>query len=187
MFMGDLPAILKLLAAPLFLTLVPFAYQRIQKFSLGKSLKYLLLNKEDFRGLARFSRTFGNAILLLAVMLAVAFLETSILALLGMLDIGKVQNIILRQPPAVIAIAIFISPISEEIFFRGFLQRKLGVLVSAIAFGLSHAGYGSIAELTGALILGFVLGLYAWKNKSIAAPIFAHMMFNAISIIAMAS
>lgn len=77
---------------------------------------------------------------------------------------------------------------SEEIFFRGWLQRVLArdwgpvaaILVTAIAFAGLHIAGGARTPLTLVnLMLGGVLfGLLAWRSCGLVAPIAAHAGWN---------
>ena len=100
--------------------------------------------------------------------------------------------------PAILAYAILGTALPEEIFFRGFLlkrlQRKLGFLganlVQSLLFGLIH-GYMFI-QLTGYLkafailvfisLIAFVLGAINEKkaNGSILPSVFIHALANTV-------
>jgi uncharacterized protein len=84
---------------------------------------------------------------------------------------------------------IFISlvgPINEEILFRAFLVPRIGIILSALIFGILHAGYGStfgvdmIAAFGFALVAGYVFK----KTRSLYPSILAHMLVNLIAVIA---
>jgi len=88
-----------------------------------------------------------------------------------------------------IIFAIFLGPVSEELFFRRYIfhefvrAKKLAYAVfwSAVIFGAIHF------ELTLFLPLawvGGVLALLYYKTKDISTPIFAHLIFNAASLLA---
>ncbi|MFH1257244.1 MAG: CPBP family intramembrane glutamic endopeptidase [Candidatus Diapherotrites archaeon] len=70
----------------------------------------------------------------------------------------------------------------EEVFFRGLLTRKTGVIISSIIFGLSHFAYGSAIELIGATALGAILAIAFNKNRSIYSNILAHSAYNFITL-----
>lgn len=176
---------LRALALPLFFLFFPFLILKLKGYPFSKSLSYLFVVKSDFSGLKGFLRTSVNSFLLLIVMLAITAIESIILFKLGLMDLEKVQTIIMRQSAYVLFIAVIISPIAEEVFFRGLLQRRFGMLASTFAFGLSHALYGSVAELIGALTMGLLLSFYVQRKRSLAAPIFAHMAYNLISVLSM--
>jgi membrane protease YdiL (CAAX protease family) len=71
---------------------------------------------------------------------------------------------------------------AEEVFFRGFLQQKVGIIPSTIMFGLGHALFGSVIEVIGALILGYMLALFMKRNNNIIPNIIGHFLYNIIAI-----
>ncbi|MBA2123958.1 hypothetical protein B9J78_03350 [bacterium Unc6] len=84
-------------------------------------------------------------------------------------------------------IAGIIAPVSEELFFRGFLYpalkvrngKVLGILLSACFFSILHLNISSILPI-------FVLGiLFAWlyeNTGSIFPSIFAHSLHNTVTL-----
>jgi membrane protease YdiL (CAAX protease family) len=89
---------------------------------------------------------------------------------------------------------VLISPVVEEIAFRGailgnFLQRhsfvRANTLTSFLFLGVHLPGWYFQGKLAGAafatvslFFLGWVFGLVAFKSKSVAASILAHMLNN---------
>ncbi len=88
---------------------------------------------------------------------------------------------------AVIGIAVFAAPLTEELIFRGCLYgivRQLGgryvaMAVSALVFALIH---GHVPSIPGLVILAVALALLYEQTGSLWAPISMHAAFNAISI-----
>lgn len=77
---------------------------------------------------------------------------------------------------------------SEEVFFRGWLQRALGkhfgtlagILGAAVAFSLMHV-YGGTRDplsMVNLALGGIVFGLLAWRTGGLAAPVAAHFAWN---------
>jgi membrane protease YdiL (CAAX protease family) len=85
---------------------------------------------------------------------------------------------------ALLAGAVLIAPICEEIFFRGFLFGGLlhrmsfwpAALLSAFLFGLAHGDIGSFAVL---FVFGVVLAFVRWRTGSIWPGIVIHAANNA--------
>jgi membrane protease YdiL (CAAX protease family) len=83
-----------------------------------------------------------------------------------------------------------ITPFAEEAFFRGILQSALvsrlrspgmGIAIAAGVFGLAH---GSQPQVVPALTLfGVILGLLHRRTGSLIAPIVAHGLFNAKTLL----
>ncbi len=77
---------------------------------------------------------------------------------------------------------ILISPISEEIIFRGIILNRLklvvpvnmAILVSSLCFGVLH-GYGSMIS---AFVFGLCMCILYIKTDNILVPVFAHIMNN---------
>lgn len=86
-----------------------------------------------------------------------------------------------------VVLVVLVTPIGEEVFYRGFvfggLRARMGfwaaALVSAALFGLSHLAGGAVL-----VPLLFVFGLSQAflyeRRRSLVAPIAAHAMFNLI-------
>lgn len=79
---------------------------------------------------------------------------------------------------------------AEEILFRGLLQRSLeevypirrAIFVTAIIFGILHFNPLSVLPL---ILIGAYLGFLAYYTQSLALPIVAHFLNNAIAIVAL--
>lgn len=79
---------------------------------------------------------------------------------------------------------------AEEVLFRGLLQRSLeetyparrAIVVTAIIFGLVHFNPLAVFPL---ILIGTYLGFLAYYTQSLALPIVAHFLNNAIAIVAM--
>ncbi len=103
------------------------------------------------------------------------------------------ERIAQLQNPALIAfllLTVSVAPISEEIFFRGFLQNAfrvrmhwlLAALAQSFIFGFIHT-FSTVHALS-ACLAGMLLTLvYEWR-KTLITPIFVHAGFNAINAIA---
>ncbi len=158
-----------ILAAPFFLL----------KLEGKKNLKKeLLLGKIDF------TKTIVQGLKLFAIIFFLLVAQGLILNALGLLDNGIVVKIISAQEPLTLLMAITLGPIGEELLFRGYLLKRIGVVLQAVLFALFHYGYASIAEIFAALSVGVLFGLYVRKNKDIYSVIFAHCLYNLFSIAA---
>lgn len=79
---------------------------------------------------------------------------------------------------------IILSPIAEELFFRGYLLQRLsarwglkvGLFISAVVFAVVHPNIFS------ALILGLLTALIYIKTQNIFAPILCHSLSNAFVV-----
>lgn len=78
----------------------------------------------------------------------------------------------------------FASGLAEEMFFRGALQPKVGLVVASLLFGAAH--FLPRRELVlwslFAVLIGLGLGgLFEWTGQ-LAAPIAAHVLVNGINL-----
>lgn len=90
---------------------------------------------------------------------------------------------------ALVAGAVLVAPICEELFFRGFLFGGLlhrmsfwpAALLSAFLFALAHGDVGSFAVL---FIFGVVLAIVRWRTGSIWPGVVIHAANNATAAVA---
>jgi membrane protease YdiL (CAAX protease family) len=89
-----------------------------------------------------------------------------------------------------LAIGGIIPAFSEEILFRGFIQRSLeqvwsptkAIVVTGIIFGIVHFNPTDCISL---MVIGIYLSILAYSTQSLALPITAHFLNNAIAIVAL--
>ena len=73
--------------------------------------------------------------------------------------------------------------VAEELFFRGYLQPRLGILPSTLFFVAAHAGYGRPFMLLGVCLLSLLYGLLSRWRGNIWAAISAHFLFDALQLL----
>jgi membrane protease YdiL (CAAX protease family) len=92
-----------------------------------------------------------------------------------------------------IILAVFVAPVVEEVFFRGFLYNALrsvfapwiAILLQASLFGLGHI-YEPLG-VVGTFVIGILLALiYEWR-KTLMTNMFVHGMYNGIGMLAIAA
>lgn len=76
------------------------------------------------------------------------------------------------------------AALSEEIFFRGFLQPRTGLLLQAAIFSLAHLSYVSLSQLIVVFLLGLLFGILYRRTGNLMAPIAAHFLFNLLNLLA---
>ena len=139
---------------------------------------------------------------------AVTVFITGVFMLAGALDTENVYNRVILLPVPALILAFTLAPLGEELFFRGFLFRKIsemfggktanapgrnrrfskimpwaiGALASSALFALMHAAYGSYAELAVAFAVGLALCIGVKKTNSLVPAVLAHAAFNFVSI-----
>ncbi len=86
--------------------------------------------------------------------------------------------------PVVVKLAIAVSAgVVEELFFRGFLQPRIGIALSTILFAGAHLAYDEPFMLVGITLLSVSFaGLVAWRQNIWAAAA-AHFLFDAVQLL----
>lgn len=87
---------------------------------------------------------------------------------------------------------VVITPVVEELFFRGLLQGALlrrfsppaAIALSSLAFGLAHQ---QGLQLLGLVAFGLVLGYMAWRTGRLGLSICTHAFFNLVTVVALAA
>ncbi len=71
----------------------------------------------------------------------------------------------------------------EELFFRAFLQPRLGIALSSACFVLAHVAYEQPIMLVGVSFLSLLFAwLLAWR-RSIWAAVVAHALFDTVQLL----
>jgi len=73
------------------------------------------------------------------------------------------------------------SAVSEEVLFRGVLQREVGIVAASAVFGLLHPL--GIAYVLWAATAGAGLGALFVLTGSLAAPVAAHGIYNLLALV----
>ena len=85
-------------------------------------------------------------------------------------------------------VVVLAAPVIEEIFFRGLLLRSLeariggapALVVSSLLFGLAHFQW---LQLPALVMFGVVAGALAQRFGLLGPAIFAHIAFNAVTVV----
>lgn len=104
------------------------------------------------------------------------------------------EELLPKRPPDVIpliaglpiAIRVLVSlsaGVVEELFFRGFLQPRMGIVLSTICFALAHASYGNPFLLVAVTLLSLIYGALVRWRQSIWAAAAAHTLFDAVQLL----
>lgn len=104
------------------------------------------------------------------------------------------DDLLPAEPPPLIAfvagqalwlrLAISLSAgLVEELFFRGFLQPRLGIWLTTGLFVLAHAAYGAPAMFVTVAFLSLAYGWLARRRGSIWAAVAAHALFDAVQLL----
>lgn len=129
-----------------------------------------------------------NAVYTALGLVSIAVLLTIISAVFNFLGINDQKNIldIVKDLPVYLLVfAVVFAPVSEELFFRAFLSRRTGIIISSAVFALFHYSYGSVIQIAGAFAIGALLAYIYKKSGSITPAILIHMIYNAASVVIM--
>lgn len=70
----------------------------------------------------------------------------------------------------------------EEAFFRGFLQPRVGLLLSSALFALSHFSYGLPFMIVGVLAISLIIGRAFARSGDLLPCIIAHGIFDGVQL-----
>lgn len=143
-----------------------------------------VMEKLGFRKIS-IKKFFKQMIPLLAALVLISLTLSIILTLIQLNDLKQVAvaiNKIQQISPLFIAYVLIARVTTEEIFFRGFLVNRIGILRSTALFAILHIFYGSLAEIVGAFILGLVLAYGFKKSQNIYPLIGAHLLYNVFAL-----
>ncbi len=70
----------------------------------------------------------------------------------------------------------------EELFFRGWLQKRVGLIASTVLFALAHSGLGQPFLLIGVTIISLVIGTTFYRTKNLIPGVIAHGVFDGIQL-----
>ncbi len=164
--------------------------------SMGTSvLTYLMAYKgmgmrEAINSLGLNPRSLSKRIIIIALMLfsiiVILSLSISVIGdITGTTISTNVAQALSGAPLWLYAFNVFIVPINEEMLFRGLMVPRIGIIASAIIFGLGHASYDSTfaIEVIAAIVFGLLAGYAFKKSKSLYPSIIAHMLVNMLAIL----
>jgi uncharacterized protein len=89
-----------------------------------------------------------------------------------------------------VLVVVVAAPLAEEVFFRGMLQRTLArrlpiwpaMLITSVLFGVSHF---QALQLPALAAFGLVLSVLARRTGRLGRSIWAHVGFNATTVVAL--
>ncbi|HVT45488.1 MAG TPA: CPBP family intramembrane glutamic endopeptidase [Thermoanaerobaculia bacterium] len=80
------------------------------------------------------------------------------------------------------ATIVFMAMTVEEAFFRGWLQKRIGLIASTLLFAIAHAGYGQPFMLVGIVIISLIIGYTFYRTRDLVPCIIAHGVFDTIQL-----
>ncbi|HLF17041.1 MAG TPA: CPBP family intramembrane glutamic endopeptidase [Candidatus Thermoplasmatota archaeon] len=86
---------------------------------------------------------------------------------------------LLREMTWPLAIAVSVGAgVGEELFFRGLLQRRLGMWGQAALFGLAHAGGGVLLQVGVTFAIGLLFGYLYRRGWTLGSLMVAHASYD---------
>jgi membrane protease YdiL (CAAX protease family) len=133
----------------------------------------------------------------LGLVLGLAAWVLVLLALMGFAGILWAlggEDAIPQQPPALIpfiaglpvlvrALISLSAGVVEESFFRGFLQPRVGILLSTAFFALAHLSYGQPFLLIGITLLSLIYAFLVKWRQNLWPAIAAHTLFDGVQLL----
>ena len=150
----------------------------------GKSVREALVDLGIVQRL-KAMRILGIGILLFLTIFVMELIITLMSANFNLNIETNACNVVTGMPLWFILFVVLIGPINEELFFRGFLVKRVGIILSALLFAILHAGYGSTfgIDIIAAFIFGLIAGYIFKKTNSIYPTLLAHALVNLIAVL----
>ena len=88
------------------------------------------------------------------------------------------------EPGGLVLVALF-SGVGEEVFFRGAVQQEFGLVAASLLFGFAHVGPDRryLLWTAWAVLAGFVFGWLFSTTGGLLAPVTAHAVHNAVTLL----
>jgi len=149
-------------------------------FVLASVKKKNILEQLGFKKTEVFDETI-NALFYVGLLIITSIIIGALFYSVGLeKDLGKTAEVVKNFGLTNVLTTIAFGSIVEEIFFRGYLQRKTNLLFASFIFAYFHIIYASLSEVIGAFFLGLILGFEFEKRKNLFAPILSHLFYNLI-------
>ena len=89
---------------------------------------------------------------------------------------------LVAQPLAIRILIVVSAMVVEELFFRSFLQPRVGALAATLMFTAAHGAYGQPLVLVGILVISTVLSATFALYGNVLPCIIAHGVFDSIQM-----
>jgi len=120
------------------------------------------------------------------VLLALLAAALAIYAIGGEKALPKPSAIVpwIASLPVLVRLMVSLSAgFMEEIFFRGFLQPRIGIALSSGFFVLAHLSYGQPFMLLGITLLSLIYAFLVRWRQTIWPAIAAHALFDGVQLL----
>ncbi len=130
----------------------------------------------------------------LAGLAAWALVITALVGVAGLVYLAGWEKSLPQTPPAAIPwiasqplllkVCLALSAgVVEETFFRGFLQPRVGILLSTLFFAMAHLSYDQPFMLVGVTMLSLLFALIVRWRQSLWAAMAAHAVFDGVQLL----
>ena len=89
---------------------------------------------------------------------------------------------LVSRPLAVKLLIVASAMVVEELFFRSFLQTRVGAVAATLMFTAAHGAYGQPLMLVGILVISTVLSITFARYRNVLPCMAAHGVFDAIQM-----
>ena len=161
-------------------------------FAIQIEKQKLLLWQENPLTVVEYVKSFF--LIIIAIMLGAAVIKLS-MHLLGfkVIDNSKLKEIVavFKNNFALLLFTCLTAGFTEELIFRGYLMPRLqmffknkyaAVALSSVVFGALHFGYGTLFQILGPLMIGFIFAIHYQKYRNIKILIFCHFFWDFMSL-----
>lgn len=76
----------------------------------------------------------------------------------------------------------FAAATSEELFFRAYLQPRMGMVPANLFFGVVHLSYQTPLQVLVPMMLGFLFSWTLLRRRSILPAVVGHFVFNLVGL-----
>jgi membrane protease YdiL (CAAX protease family) len=90
--------------------------------------------------------------------------------------LGDIRELFLDVRPEDLVLISVSAGVAEELFFRGVLQTKVGIVWASIIFGLVH--FVSPSYVIAASVMGFYIGAISQMSGHLLVPIQLHFIYD---------
>ncbi len=157
--------------------------------SLGRFMHWSGASSEDIAGgltlgLKVWGFTFGAALVIGSLLQAV--LGDSMSAAGGEVEMPPISDVMLWMVDLPLYAKLTIVGVAmtvEEMFFRAFLQTRIGLLPSSILFAFAHASYGMPMMLIGVFVVSIIIGRDFARHGQLVRSMLAHGVFDTIQLV----
>ena len=157
-----------------YLAIAIFGYGYLTRRNLKETLNSLGVKKLNFSGIV-FGFIAGIGLIFLVIIFSLIFQHFG----LEEENTDWLKNLISVQNAFIIGLS---AGICEEILFRGALQPKFGIILTALLFTSLHMQYPALWMLFVIFTIGVILG-YVRKMTNTTTAIIVHSTYNTVQML----